>query len=80
MERIEDELLEHIIKLSVLMIKQAKLEKKVKNCISCTIKNFFSCCNITPKKQLENVNNEINQIKQLTLKKTIIKKSRVSNI
>ena len=80
MERIEDELFEQLIKLAILTIKQAKLEKKVKNCISCTIKNFFSCCNITPKKQLELVNNEI---KELTLKRksTInIKQCRVSQI
>lgn len=83
METIEDELIEQIIKLSVLLIKQAKLEKKVKNCISCTIKNLFSCCNVTPKKQLENINNEINQIKELTFKKNSkinIKSCRVSNI
>lgn len=79
MENIEEELFEQIIKLSVLMIKQAKLEKKVKNCISCTIKNLFSCCNVTPKKELEIVNNEINEIKELTLKKSI-KRCRVSTI
>ena len=79
MENIEEELLEQIIKLSILMIKQAKLQKKVKNCISCTIKNLFSCCNVTPKKELEIVNNEINEIKELTLKKSI-KRCRVSSI
>ncbi len=79
MENIEEELIKQIIKLSVLIIKQAKLEKKVKNCISCTIKNLFSCCNVTPKKELEIVNNEINEIKELTLKKSI-KRCRVSTI
>jgi hypothetical protein len=79
MNNIEEEVFEQIIKLVILTIKQSALEKKIKNCISCTIKNLFSCCNITPKKELEIVNNEI---KELTLKRKSmsIKKIQITKL
>jgi len=77
-EFISELILDAVCELAVLIIKRAKLERRVKKCISCAIKNLFSCCNgeIHPKKELIIVNERINEL-EMEINKKKIKESFV---
>tara|TARA_R110002096_G_scaffold210862_1_gene398216 strand:+ start:1518 stop:1760 length:243 start_codon:yes stop_codon:yes gene_type:complete len=78
-EFISQVILDIITELAVLIIKRAKLEKKIKKCISCTIKNLFSCCNgdIHPKKELVIVNDRINELENEINRKNSYKETMI---
>lgn len=74
---IEKEILEYILELSILLVRQAKLEKRMKSCITCTFKKVFNCCSISNTAKLELINKKI---EELEIKKDIIKKNRITEL
>ena len=74
---IEKEIIEYILELSILLVRQAKLEKKLKSCITCTFKKVFNCCSISTTAKLELINKKI---EELEIKKEIIKKKRITEL